>query len=98
MNSPVPLEASCQTFIEHSCGTQASTDMCVDRAIRRCKCLSSASYTLFYVTQRERIHLDFVACLAEGQGSVLAVLAGELRVRQVFCLCELVSPSSLRAP
>ena len=34
-----------------------------------------SSYTLFCVTLRERIDLDFVACLAEGRGSVLAVLA-----------------------
>ena len=49
-----------------------------------------SSYTLFCVTLRERIDLDFVACLAEGRGSVLAVLARELRVRQAFCLSKLV--------
>ena len=73
--------------------------MCGDRAIRRCPYSSSfLVHTILRHPTREDPPGFRRLALQEGRGSVLAVLARELRVRQAFCLCELVSPSSLRAP
>eukprot|EP00971_Amphidinium_carterae_P156189 3096745-Amphidinium_carterae.6 len=69
---------------EPTLGTNSACDYHSDHVLRRRGVSSSSYYKLAYLIAKEGLDVDRVACLAEGEGSVAAMIARSPRCSAVF--------------